>query len=92
MNRDTLFKSMGFKCIGGMIEGFFDSNPEIEYDTTIWIDFKRERVILDSGDGSEPFFLKGDWLSEEEELFRTYDGKIEKEIVEYAENFNKQDN
>ena len=39
MDRDALFKSMGFRCIGGMIEGFFDSTPELEYDTIIWVDW-----------------------------------------------------
>ena len=44
--------------------------------------------MLDGGNGSEPFFLKGGWISNEEEVFQKYDNKLEKEMVEYATNLN----
>lgn len=87
MSRDDLFKSMGFECIGAMIEGIFTNIiKDMDYEMLIWIDWKNKRVMLDNGDESDVIFLKGGFKSGEENIHQEYENNNEKEISD-ANNF-----
>lgn len=90
MDRDALFKSMGFKLEFGEIEGFFDIGTfDIEFDNSVYIDWNNRRILIDSGDYSEPTLLKGEFTKEEKQVLKKYNENAEKEICEYADNLSK---
>jgi hypothetical protein len=89
MEREELFKSCGVECVGGTVEDIlFEPEIAMEYDTYIWVDFHRKRVMVEYGDGGEVIFLKGFWLSEEVSKYHEYENNLEKEIVDHASNTN----
>lgn len=84
-DRIALFESLGFECVGGEVApGFYETNVVdlVEADLYIWVDFKHKRLFLDSGDGSEPFFLKGEFTKDERNEYDDYENNQEKEILD----------
>ena len=81
--RGPLFDKFGFKCVGGMVDGRFDNNWNdiTDLDAIIYVDFKNYRVMIDSGDDSDPIFLTGNFTSEEREEYYQYVKNLEEEIA-----------
>ena len=86
MERDTLFKKIGFVKVGGCITNqhgpIFDNYNENSFEVDIWIyvDFKRKRVMIDEGDWGEPLFLKGSFMKKEIKEYKNYENSLDKEI------------
>ena len=81
--REKLFNKFGFECVGGMVDGRFDNewSDISDLDAIIYIDFNNQRVMIDSGDDSEPIFLKGTFTSEEKDEYYLYVKNLEEEIA-----------
>jgi len=85
IDRRKLFEKFGFMRVGGCISsvnGIVFENWDDTYEIEAWIyvDFKRKRVMVDCGEGSEPSFLKGELTQKEEKLFNKREDDLTKEI------------
>ena len=85
MERHELFESFGFVRVGGCMNsmnGVVFDNWDNTYDIDAWIyvDFKHKRVMIDSGDGSDPNFLLGDFTKVEEKGYDKYNQDLDKSI------------
>ena len=79
----NMFRYFGFECVGGeMAYGIWNDDIENDPDPNmlIFVDFKRKRVFLYAGDGSEPFFLKGEFTKKEAKMFNEFAFAQDKEI------------
>ena len=91
-DRVSLFESFGFECVGGEVAlGIFnafdgDKADFLDPDLTIWVDFKKKRVMLDPGDGGEPYLLKGVLLKSEVKEYNQYEEDIERMISDAHNN------
>ena len=81
MEREELFQSFGFEVVGGIISGEFDSvTTSYDMDSTIYVDFKTKRVMIDEGDFSDTILIKGDFMEHEEKRIKKYNEALNQEI------------